>query len=85
MWTLFTAVKLIIFLLVSIIVFTLFIALEIYCVAAADAHLTLRGIDISWILWTLCGIVIVIEIFTFCVNIIWRSIVTKFRELFSLK
>tara|TARA_R110000772_G_scaffold4683_1_gene16733 strand:- start:1646 stop:1903 length:258 start_codon:yes stop_codon:yes gene_type:complete len=85
MKTLATAFRLLVFLITSIIAISLLIALEIFCVGVADAHLQLRGINISWILWILCVLVVCWEIFSFCVNVIWKQIVIKFMDLFSLK
>lgn len=82
MRTLLVLFKLLLFLIVSVGTFSLFIAIEVYIVYAADIHLINRGINISWILWSTCVIVILFEIISFSIKVLWRLIFVKIRELF---
>lgn len=84
--TLFKGIGLVFTGLIAIAVFLVFILLELYVVGIVDNVLKEQyDINISWILWTFCFLVIVYEIFSFIVNIIWRSLIGKLRDLFSLR
>lgn len=84
--TLFKGIGLVFTGLIAIAVFLVFILLELYVVGIVDNVLKKQyDINISWILWTFCFLVIVYEIFSFIVNIIWRSLIGKLRDLFSLR
>jgi hypothetical protein len=85
MRTLSTAIIILIKAIGATLAFTLFILLEIYCVSSAIIHLEARGIQIGWLLWVLCAVIIIWEVFSFCFNFIWKGLVMKLKELFTLK
>jgi hypothetical protein len=91
MYTLFTLFKLIFQLGIALVSFAIFVAFEIYVVSIFIELLHERGITgeflgLSYdaILWITCMFLIVLEGVTFTVNYIWRNVVGRFKQLFSL-
>lgn len=62
--------------------FGIFIVLEVYIVYHVDIYLKQEGINISWLLWTVCGLIIIYEVVKFSVAVVYHSIIRKIQELF---
>lgn len=86
MRTIFTLLGLIFTFVVSSVSFIVFIAVEWYCTDYLTSVLTEMGVSSFWtnLIWGIMIVIVASELFIFVFNVIWRKIIGKFKEMFSL-
>jgi hypothetical protein len=84
MYTLVTAIRLILGGFISLLSFAIFVMIELYVVSAAIEHLTRLGYgEYAGYLWWLCGFLIIVEVIGFFLHFIYFRIRNFFKDTFT--